>query len=70
MGITKTEEANDAAVLIILDDNFSSIVTAVKWGRNILSCVRKFLQFQLVINFGAVSIILATSMVFYLKTSH
>lgn len=43
MGITGTEEAKDAAAIILLDDNFASIVTAVKWGRNIFSCVRKFL---------------------------
>lgn len=45
MGITGTEEAKDAAAIILLDDNFASIVTAVKWGRNIFACVRKFLQF-------------------------
>jgi len=45
MGITGTEVAKDACDIVLLDDNFASIVTAVKWGRNIYTNVRKFLQF-------------------------
>lgn len=45
MGISGTEVAKEAADIILLDDNFASIVTAMKWGRNIFSNVRKFLQF-------------------------
>jgi len=33
-----------------LDDNFSSIVAAVKWGRGVYDNIRKFLQFQLTVN--------------------
>jgi Ca2+ transporting ATPase len=61
MGIAGTEVAKEAADIILLDDNFKSIVTAVKWGRNIYSSVRKFLQFQLVINIGAIVIIMTCS---------
>jgi P-type Ca2+ transporter type 2B len=61
MGICGTEVAKEAADIILLDDNFASIVTAVKWGRNIFSCVRKFLQFQLVINAGAIVILVVGS---------
>jgi Ca2+ transporting ATPase len=43
MGIAGTEVAKEAADIILLDDNFSSIITAVKWGRNIYQSVRKFL---------------------------
>ena len=43
MGVCGTVVAKEAADIILLDDNFASIVTAVKWGRNIFSCVRKFL---------------------------
>ena len=63
MGISGTEVAKEAADIILLDDNFASIVTAVKWGRNIFTCVRKFLQFQLVINVGAIFIIIINSLI-------
>lgn len=63
MGISGTEVAKEAADIILLDDNFASIVTAVKWGRNIFTCVRKFLQFQLVINIGAIFIIIINSLI-------
>jgi len=43
MGISGTEVAKDSAGIILLDDNFSSILTAVKYGRNIFDCIRKFL---------------------------
>ena len=57
MGIAGTQVAKDAAGIILLDDNFSSIITAVKYGRNIFDCIRKFLQFQLTVN--GVGIIMA-----------
>lgn len=53
MGIAGTEVAKEASDIILLDDNFSSIVTAMKWGRNIFDSIRKFLQFQLTVNFTA-----------------
>ena len=43
MGIAGTEVAKEAAGIILLDDNFNSIVTACKWGRNIFDSIRKFL---------------------------
>lgn len=45
MGIAGTEVAKEAAAIILLDDNFSTIVVAMKWGRNIFDCIRKFLTF-------------------------
>jgi Ca2+ transporting ATPase len=45
MGNAGTEVAREAADIILLDDNFTSIVQAVLWGRNIYDSVRKFLQF-------------------------
>ncbi|CAD8201524.1 unnamed protein product [Paramecium pentaurelia] len=53
MGITGSDVAKDAADIILLDDNFSSIITAMKWGRNIYDCIRKFIQFQLTVNLVA-----------------
>jgi P-type Ca2+ transporter type 2B len=43
MGIAGTEVARDASSIILLDDNFNSIVKAVMWGRNIYDSIRKFL---------------------------
>lgn len=45
-----TSVAKDAADILILDDSFSSIVSAVKWGRNVFASITKFLQFQLTAN--------------------
>ena len=56
MGIAGTEVAKEAADIILLDDNFSTIVTACMWGRNIYASVRKFLQFQLTVNIVAMFI--------------
>jgi len=43
MGIAGTDVAKHAADIIILDDNFKSIVEACKWGRNIYQNIRRFL---------------------------
>jgi len=58
MGISGTEVAREAAAIILLDDNFNSIVKAVLWGRNIYDSIRKFIQFQLTVNIVAVVITL------------
>lgn len=50
MGIAGTDVAKHASDIIILDDNFRSIVEACKWGRNIYQNIRRFLQFQLTVN--------------------
>ena len=65
MGIAGTEVAKEAAGIIILDDNFSSIVTAVKWGRNIYDGIRKFLQFQLTVNIVALFMVFIGSVVLH-----
>lgn len=54
MGISGTQIAKDAADIILIDDNFASIVTAAKWGRNVYASIQKFLQFQLTVNIAAV----------------
>jgi len=51
-----TQVARDAAHITILDDNFASIVNAVKWGRNVFDNIRKFLQFQLTVNIVALTL--------------
>jgi len=50
MGIAGTEVAKEASDIILMDDNFSSIVKALLWGRNVYDSIRKFLQFQLTVN--------------------
>lgn len=61
MGITGTGIARAASDIILLDDNFSSIVVALKYGRNVYDSVRKFLQFQLSVNVVACFIVLIGS---------
>lgn len=53
MGIQGTDVAKEASDIILTDDNFSSIVKAVMWGRNVYDAIAKFLQFQLTVNFTA-----------------
>ena len=56
MGIAGTDIAKTAADIILLDDNFASIITAVKWGRNIYDSIQKFIQFQLSVNVVALAV--------------
>ncbi|KAK9865493.1 hypothetical protein WJX84_011923 [Apatococcus fuscideae] len=53
MGIAGTEVAKEAADIVIMDDNFRSIVKSVLWGRSVFENIRKFLQFQMTVNFVA-----------------
>lgn len=43
MGKAGTEVAKEASDIILLDDNFGSIITSIKWGRNVYDSIRKFL---------------------------
>jgi Ca2+-transporting ATPase len=54
MGIAGTEVAKEASAIIIMDDNFVSIVKAIMWGRAVNDAVKKFLQFQITVNITAV----------------
>ena len=54
--IAGTEIAKEACDIVILDDNIASMAKAVLWGRNVFQSIRKFLQFQLVVNVVAVSL--------------
>ncbi|KAF0690553.1 Aste57867_18069 [Aphanomyces stellatus] len=56
MGICGTAVAKDACDIILMDDNFTSIVNAVKWGRNVYDSIAKFLQFQLTVNLVAITL--------------
>merc|ERR1711968_335494 len=56
MGLSGTEVAKEASDIVILDDNFKSIVKAVVWGRSVFDNIRKFLQFQLTVNVVALTV--------------
>ncbi|KAL8489488.1 hypothetical protein ACS0TY_025401 [Phlomoides rotata] len=56
MGIAGTEVAKESADVIVLDDNFSTIVNVAKWGRAVYINIQKFVQFQLTVNIVALMI--------------
>ena len=61
MGKGGTDVAKEASDIMILDDNFASIVNAVLWGRNIYDNIRKFIQFQLTVNVTACLLVFITA---------
>lgn len=61
MGIAGTEVAKEASDIILMDDNFASIVSAIMWGRCVNDSVKKFLQFQISVNITAVIVTFVTA---------
>ena len=61
MGIVGTEVAKEASDIILMEDNFSSIIKAIMWGRCVNDAVRKFLQFQILTDITAVIITFVTA---------
>ncbi|KAI9003445.1 hypothetical protein DFJ74DRAFT_438222 [Hyaloraphidium curvatum] len=61
MGISGTQIAMNASDIVLTDDNFSSIVNGIRWGRNVYDGIRKFLQFQLSVNVIAIVLTLVGS---------
>ena len=62
MGITGTDVTKEAADMVLVDDNFVSIVSAVEEGRGIFDNIQKVLQFFLSCNFGEIVLMLVTSL--------
>ena len=62
MGITGTEVAKDAAGMVLTDDNFATIVQAVKNGRNVYANIKKAIQFLLSGNTAAILTVLYASL--------
>eukprot|EP00455_Lapot_gusevi_P037054 TRINITY_DN4130_c0_g1_i9.p1 TRINITY_DN4130_c0_g1~~TRINITY_DN4130_c0_g1_i9.p1 ORF type:complete len:506 (+),score=209.48 TRINITY_DN4130_c0_g1_i9:176-1519(+) len=58
MGTAGTQVAIGAADIVLMDDNFSTIVKSVMWGRSVYDNIRKFLQFQVTVNIVALLITL------------
>jgi calcium-translocating P-type ATPase len=58
MGIQGTDVAKKASSIIILDDDFSTIVKSVMWGRSVYDNIKKFVQFQITVNIIALMITL------------
>merc|ERR1719245_2888686 len=56
MNIQGTDVAKEASDIVIMDDNFASIVKTVKWGRSVYDNIRKFVQFQLTVNVVALTL--------------
>ena len=66
MGISGTEVSKEASDIVLLDDSFATIVKAVEWGRNIYENFKRFISFQLTVNFASV-VVVFTSILLGLK---
>lgn len=62
MGITGTEVSKDAASMVLADDNFATIVKAIKNGRNIYENIKKSIMFLLSGNFAGILVVLFNSL--------
>ena len=67
MGISGTDVTKEAAAMILLDDNYSTIVAAVEEGRKIYDNIRKFIRYLLSCNLGEVLTMFLSSL-FYLES--
>ena len=67
MGIRGTEVAKEASDIILLDDNFASIVAAVGEGRRIFDNLRKFINYLFTCNFAEVAVIFLATIFLTLK---
>jgi Ca2+-transporting ATPase len=66
MGIRGTDVARDVSDMVLLDDNFATIVSAVEQGRTIFANIRKFVNYLLTCNFAEVVVVFLASLAGYL----
>lgn len=69
MGVRGTDVARDAADMVLMDDNFASIVSAVEEGRRIFANIKKFVAYLLTANLSEVLVILVASIFGYLPVT-
>ncbi|CAI5493283.1 unnamed protein product [Closterium sp. Naga37s-1] len=62
MGLSGTEVAKESSDIVILDDNFASIVRVVRWGRSVFASIQKYIQFQLTVNICALTLNFITAL--------
>ncbi|MDR2543268.1 MAG: calcium-translocating P-type ATPase, PMCA-type [Treponema sp.] len=67
MGISGTEVSKEASDIVLLDDAFSTIVNAVRWGRGIYDNFKRFICFQLTVNLAAVATVLVSTAILGLQ---
>lgn len=61
MGEDGCAAAKDHADIILMDDNFMTVITAIRWGRNIQDNVRKFVQYQITVNVTCMVYVISTT---------
>lgn len=60
MGVSGTEVSKEASDIVLLDDSFSTIVSAVRWGRGVYENFKRFISFQLTVNVASVVVVLVS----------
>lgn len=60
MGISGTEVSKEASDIVLLNDSFSTIVSAIEWGRGIYENFKRFISFQLTVNISSVIVVLSS----------
>lgn len=63
MGEDGCAAAKDHADVILMDDNFLTVVNAIRWGRNIQDNVRKFVTFQMTVNVSCLVFVISTTLI-------
>jgi len=63
MGEDGCSAAKDHADIILTDDNFFTVVTAIRWGRNVQDNVRKFVQFQMTVNLSCMFFVMTQTII-------
>ena len=69
MGLRGTDVARDASDVVLLDDNFATIVSGIEEGRRIFANIKRFVTYLLIGNFGEVMVLLVASLFGYLPVT-